>query len=379
MPLSIDDVITPTTADEVEAEVLSLCVTADLQTSAWQAGSWVRTIIEILSQEIATKSLVEVEVAKGGLGDLASASWAKLWAKSIYDIDFVAAAPSTGVITLTNASVVQYDLDPGDLIVAHSVTGKTYRNQATISVLASSTLANVAISADEVGTSSDAAPGQITVMVSSLVGVTVTNPAAVLGADEETTKQLVTRSRAKLASLSPNGPKDAYNFVATSPTLSATSSPITRSRTSGNQVTGVVSVYIATATGTPTAPNIAIVQAAIDFWAEPWCVQATAIGATEVVINITYTVWIRSSLTALQIEDAIETALSVYVSTVPVGGVVVPPDTGNVYVEALTHVIHTTYSTIERVLVTLPAADIVLTANQVPVIGTVTATINIIV
>lgn len=381
MPVSIEQLIVASTAAEIEAEVLSLCASNGLSTSSWQSGSVIRTIIAILSQEIATKSLVEVEIARGGLGDLSSAEWAKLWAYTIYNVIFVPAAPATGVVTLTNESGTQYDLDPGDLIVAHSVTGKTYRNQDAISILAGSVLVptelvDVAIQSDETGTANDAAPGEITSLVTALVGVSVTNPAAVLGADEETTAALVLRTRSKLGSLSPNGPKEAYNYVAQTPELSVTSTPITRSRTVADPVTGEVSLYIATAGGAPTAPDVAVVQAAIEELAEPWCVESTAIAASEIVIPITYRVWIRSSITSLQVTSAIAIALSTYLATIQVGGVLVPPDTGAVYVEALTYVIHTALPGIERVLVTVPAADVVVAPNEVPVLGAITPTVT---
>ncbi len=378
MPLPIDQVITVTTADEIETEVLSLCATAELSTSAWQDGSVVRTIITILSQVIAAKSELEPEIAKGGLGDLASPEWAKIWAQSIYDVLFVEAASATGTVDLANSSATVYTPAAGELIVANTNSGQTYRNLNALTIPASGSLADVAIQADIVGIAGDAAPGEITTLVSALVGVTVTNPVAVLGADEETTSALVARTRAKLGSLSPLGPKDAYNYVAQTPELAATSTPITRSKTTADSATGEVTVYCATAEGAPISGDIDIVQAALDKWAEPWCVTATAVAANELSVDITYQVWIRTSLTSAQVQTAIELALLHYLASVPVGGVVVPPDDGSIYVESITHVIHTTFPGIERVLVTIPAADLDLAAYEVPVLGTITPTITII-
>src|ERR1700761_1958191 len=104
MSLSITDIITPTAATEVEQEILSLCATGGLPTTSWQPGGVIRELIAIISQEIATKSLVEVQIASGGFGDLTQGAWAQLWAQAIYNVLFVPAAPATGYVTVTNSS-----------------------------------------------------------------------------------------------------------------------------------------------------------------------------------------------------------------------------------------------------------------------------------
>ena len=390
MPLTLTDVITPTTAAEIEAEVLLLCATADppLPTSSWQPGSVVRTMIAEVSEMVARKALVETEIAKGGFGDLASPLWAKLWAQQIYDVIFVPAAVAKGDVDAVNTTGTPHTLNPGDLILAHRTTGKTYRNQATITIPANATLSNIAVQADEVGTASNAAEGFVSKIIApALIGVTVSNPLAILGADEEATVALVARTRAKLGSFSPLGPKDAYDYVARTPldsfppvngnTLTPTSTPITRSRTSSNPATGDVVVYCATAGGAPSGGDIALVQLGFDRWAEPHCVRSIAAAAVNHTVNVTYRVWIKSSFTEAQVATIIATALSVYLSAIPVGGVLVPPDTGAIYAESLTFIIHTALPGVVRVELTPdPFPDIVLTPDEVPVVGTISPTVT---
>ncbi len=232
--------------------------------------------------------------------------------------------------------------------------------------------------ADEPGIASNAAPSTITTVVSSLVGVTCTNPLTFIGTDQETTLALVKRARSKLGALSPNGPKDAYNYVVTSPTLTpGLSTPITRTRTIASETTGDVSVYCATAAGAPTAPDIVIAQDAINTYAEPWGVTSTAIAATPHVIDVTYQAWLSGTqLTTGQAQTAIEDALSLWFSTLDLGGYVIPPDTGAVYVSSLEQVIGQAVGAL-RAVVSLPAADVVLTPNEVAVLGTITPTITL--
>lgn len=379
MPLTLESIITPTTADEVEQAVLDLCAAADppLPVTAWQPGSVVRTVIRSLSEDIAERALIDVEIAKGGFGDLGSPAWVKFWAEKIYNVVFVPAEPATGTVTFTNPTATPYSQAAGSVILAHSVTGKTYRNQAAITIPAFGSLPNVAISSDEVGTANDAAPGFVTVIVSpAMPGVTVTNPGAVLGADEEGAAALVQRTRDKLGSFSPLGPKEAYDYVAKTPELSPTSSPITRTKTVADPATGIVTVYLATATGAPVGGDVAIVQAAFEEWAEPWTAASVAAAASNFSINVAYQAWIRSSLTQAQVESAIATALSTYLATVPVGGVEVAPADGKVYVNKLEHVIFTALPGIELVAITVPAVDLAMTDNQVAILGTVTPTIT---
>ncbi len=375
---SLTDLLKPYTRDKIVQTVLDVCTSLGLPITSWQPGATVRTMLVSVSQKLADFTVVNVELVKSGFGDYVTDAWAPIWAKERFDVDVVEAEAATGFITAVNASLTQYDCDPGELIVAHRTKGSVYRNQSAISILAGATLEDIAIQADVVGTASDAAPDYVTVRVSSQIGVTVTNPAAVLGADRETTPKLVARGRAKMGSVSPLGPKDAYRYVATTPARSATSTPMTRVRVAVDEATGTLTTYIASADGAPTAGDVAIVQAAQDDWAEPWCTNNTAVGANNLAIAVTYHAWVSgSNLTADQIKGLIADALAEYLKGVDPGGVVIPPDTGSVYVQELEQAIGNATPGIVRVLISLPAADVSVATNQVPVLGTVTATVTL--
>ncbi len=379
MPFSLTDLLTPVERDEMVTELLSVAASVGAPTTSWQEGDPILTLLMTVGQKLSDLSKIAINITKGGFGDLLpSDEWADLWAQSRFNVVRVAATQAIGLVTLTNSSLTQYDLQPGDLIVAHATTGKTYRNTSAISILASVGLANVTIAADEPGTASNAAPSTITVVVSSLPGVGCSNPASLLGTDKEDTPHLVARARAKLGALSPNGAKDAYNFIATTPDFSPTSSPITRTRTVADPATGFVTVYLATASGAPIAGDVAIVQTAIDNNVEPWAVTATAVAATPHTIAVTYQAWVKGSqLTPAQIQTAIGNALATFFSTLPLGGFVIPPDTGAVYVGQLEQVIGTAAVGIIQSVVTLPAGTVTLTPNEVAVLGTIIPTITI--
>lgn len=384
---TLQDLISTSTLDQELADELVVAQAQGLQTTTWQPGSVVRTILTVVAQKFSDFSQTIVAPIRGGFGDLLSdIRWARVWAKGTYNVDAVLATAATGYITITNSTSTAYNHGPGEIIVAHSSTGKTYRNTVSVPVTALSTIPNVPVAADEVGTPSNAAAGTVTVLVGpSMPGVTVTNPAAILGSDDETVEALVARARGSLAAISALGPKDAFNYVAKSPIYAAVGTAITRAVTFNDPTNGNVNVYIANAGGAPSSADVAIVQTALDTWAEPWCVTSTAIAATPVTIPVAYEIWVKTTLTQTQITTAIATALSVYFSNVPIGGTLTSSSTGSIYVNELIVTIGSTTldGTVDgtplgviRALVSLPNADVALANNQVAVLGTITPTVH---
>lgn len=384
--MSLQDLVTEKTRDDMLAEELAVATSEGLQTTSWQPGAVIRTLMVIMAAMYSIFSKIIIEPIKGGFGDLVTTiDWAKLFAKQTYDVDAVEAQPATGFASFTNSSASIYNQSAGDVIIAHEDTGKVYRNDNSITIPAMSTLTGVAITASEVGTGSNASPNKITVLVGpSMDGVTVTNPLSVLGANDETAAALIARAREKLAAVSPNGAKEAFDYIAKTPEFSATATPITRTRTVADPLTGLISVYLATATGAPSGPDVAIVQAAFEKWAEPWCCTATAIASTEVIKAVDYTVWVKSGLSETQIDDAIGDALAVFFSDTvlsPIGGIIIPPaSTGTLYNNSIsTAISKSKLNDVEigviRVVVSTPD-DTALSLNEVPVLGTITSTVN---
>lgn len=111
--------------------------------------------------------------------------------------------------------------------------------------------------ADLAGPVATAAPGTITQPVTVLSGVSVTNMLSFVGAEWESNVALAARCRLKLQSLSPLGPRGAYEFFAlTSNILLAAqtppvflTTPITRVIVQASATSGVVNTIVANAAG----------------------------------------------------------------------------------------------------------------------------------
>ena len=378
MPLlSLDDLIGTETRESVNGSLLAIASALGLRTTAWQSGQPIRSFLSVVATKFSDYTAVRAQLARAGFLDLSSDDWLTFVAANFYGVTRRDAAPAIGYVTLTNAGLEPYVLEAGDLILSHVTSGKLYRNTASVTLPASTTLADVPIQSDEVGSDSDAAPDAITVLVSTLLDVTVTNPLAVLGADEETDVELRVRCREQQAATSPMGPKDVYAYVAKTPAYSATSAPITRTSQDLDITTGEGTTYLATAGGAPSAADVAIVQAAHDVWAEPQAFLNTAAGASNLSVAITAAISVSTSLTVAEVKAAVAVALARYFRTLPIGGHVVPPAGGLVYLDAVKSAI--IGSTPGVVLVTLaaPAADVAVAAGEVPILGTATLTVTL--
>lgn len=373
------DLVKKKTREEFTDVLLSVASALGLSVTAWQEGGWTRTIIALLAQQAANFTEIIIEPIKGGFGDLLSSDdWADQWALGFYNETRVAAvAAKTDLFVATNSTATAHPLADGEGIWAHNTSGKLYRNKGAVTIQPNTTT-TFTVEAVEAGSASSAAQNTVQTLVSpSMPGVTFTHP-AMLGTDKETTAALIPRSRSKLTSLSANGPKGIYDYIATTPKYNPTTVPITRSKTTANETTGAVTVYVATGAGAPSGGDVTTTTASLDKWAEPWCVTATAVGASANTINITSTVTLKgSNLTVAQVQAAVLAALTTYFANLPIGGIEIPPAAGKVYVSNLIVVIANATPGVIGVTVTLPAADVAIATNEVPVLGAVTTNVTL--
>lgn len=145
-----------------------------------------------------------------------------------------------------------------------SLNGSTGNGTYSAASVASAyTPQSATFQADISGSSSTSATGTITQAVTSLVGVSVVNLASFTGSNAQSNPTLVALCRAKQATISPNGPTQAYTYFAlqaytllqslatTKPFAGYTliGGPITRAPSSVNTVTGIVTTTVANANG----------------------------------------------------------------------------------------------------------------------------------
>jgi phage-related baseplate assembly protein len=381
---TFDELTKPLTTAEAKQAIYDAIAALGINTTLWQPGAPTRTMIAGTSIVLSALSQLQAAMGRGGFLALATEDWLTLLAKYLYDVDRDPGSFATGEVTLDNASGFVYVLDIGDLVVTNSTRGTSYRNTEAVTVGALATDVIVAVQAIELGSGSNAGAGEIDTLTTTLAGVTVTNESALRGTDEELDAALRIRCLEKTGTLSPNGPKDAYSYVARSTKRADGSSiGVTRVRTIPDG-DGNVKVYVATASGGVTGTvgdldtDLGVIDEAIQTHAVPHAVIADVDSAVALTINVVYELWISDSVTLSdeQIEEAIEERLNAFFASQPIGGRVISPASGKVYVEAIEAIIGGTFAVDElvKLAVTTPAADVDVDQDEAPVGDTIGVT-----
>lgn len=382
---SLDDLTRPMTRQECQEAIYSALAAAGTNTTAWKPGAVVRTMIVAVSAVMAAFTTLTAAIAKSGFLELAAGDWLAIVAHYVYGVDKQTATFAKGTVVLTNEAGGVFPIGPNDLIVSSPTTGKAYRNLEAFTLGALETK-SIAVVAVEVGKDSDAAAFTITAFGTPLLNVLVTNPSPLEARNDDSDGELRARCYERLGALSPNGPWDAYSYVCKS-ALREDGSPIgvTRVRLLKDGYGGL-RIYVATATGGIASGDVAILQREVDQKATTQCVNALVISATPRFIDITHETWIynTSALTSVQLEDAVYKRLRAYVQAQPLGGNILTPTvppTGRIYADAIRTTIGAAIGTalpglIVHTDLSLPAGDLILAVNEVPVIGNVLSNLH---
>jgi len=359
---------------------LAIATALGLPVESWATGDPTRSLYHIVAEALEEFETVVAAMIAAGFLSYATGEWLILLAYELFGVVAVSATyASASDYILTNTGGAVYDFDAGD-ITLKSDDGFTYRN-TTGGHLASGpgTTLVISIVADVAGSDSSALAGEITELVTDYLGVTGTNPTALVGLDAESEASIRQRCRDKLASLSPNGAADAYAYVSRNPDLTGITS-VTRTRTIPDSDTGLVTHYVAGASGALSGPDVAAVQAAILTWCTPLCITPTVVSASNATFNITYTVKIYNTvnLTDTQIKAGIATVLAAMFKERPISGDGWTPSTaGKMYVSLIEAAIRSAYPEhIFSIVVSSPASDTTLAVSDVPVLGTITGTVQ---
>lgn len=400
--MALQDLTKPLTPDEVKTAIYSALSTSGVNATSWKPGAVARTLIAVFAVVLAAFSELVALIARSGFLELSSGGWLDLVAWYVYGVERNPESFATGFVTFTNAGASSFvAVQPGDLIVRNAVTGCTYRNTAAFTSLPSpapESSIQIPIQADLVGTAGDAGIGEISEFVTTFVGCTVENEAALVGSDREEDIPLRARARSKTGVLSPNGPRDAYTFLATS-AKRADGSSIGIQRVRCIPVgDGAINIYLADEDGTVTgtvgdeSTDLGIVNRDIQEQAAPLAINAIVQAATPLDVNLSFELFLSDTigLTASEIQEAIDDQLIDFFARVPIGGMA-NTTTGDGFVNraAIQAAIVGTKVVVEdstrtlaefcsNFLWTLPAADVAVADDEAPILGTLNAVITLV-
>lgn len=373
------------TKAEIYKYALGIATSIGLPVSSWQAGDPTRAAFFVEAEFLESLEAQRVGFTGSGFLDFAVGIWRPVIAKQGFNVDIPEARAATTTVTLTNTKGGVYDIDPGDLTLKNTTTGKTYHSTTgghlPAKVGAVNGTLDIVVVADEPGSDSSAGAGEIDALVTTLGTVTCSNALAAIGVDEQDWTITKQQCQDKLGSFSPNGPREAYRYVARNPDLTGTNA-ITDARVYGDSDVGEVTVYLRGPSGAVAESDRALVETAILKYATPLCVTPTVLSCTNVVVPITYSLNLYKSAnkTATDAAADILTALEALFAGRPIGGdIVAPATTGKLYRSLIESTILRVFPQAFNVVVALPAGDTTILNNEVAALGTVTPTVTLVV
>ncbi len=381
MTYQISALLTKEGAAKFLSRGLAIAQAVGLPVTSWRVDDPTRVDFNYLAEVL---DILEDRIIE--YGSLVSLSWAVAFAKStgktewlklkawedfgVKAVEATYASSNAGEgVTLKNTKGGFFPIDGvGDLTFKSTRTGKTYHN-TTLGTLSAGASVTFEFIADEGGASSSVGIDEIDQLVTTLQGVEVVSSSRAIAVDEQSPDSIAEQCRASLGALSPNGPPDAYEYVCRNSDLTGVTD-ISRAKSSGDTDTFIATVYVASATGSVGGTSVAAAQAACDKWATPLCVTALVLSAAAHVVNVSYTASAIDGLSsdfATQVEGELG-ALLASPTDAPIGGRIAR----SAIISAVQKALVAGGAVGVSVNLTLPAGDVVLSANQVATLGTVT-------
>ncbi|WP_437279355.1 baseplate J/gp47 family protein [Sorangium sp. So ce375] len=375
--LPIDQLIKPLSRDQVRDSIYRLLTATGLPVTSWKEGGVARTIIIVIAAIFAGFTEVIALAIKANYLDLAEGIWLTLLAYYVYGVERIGATFATGQVTLVNSGGGIYPFEAGEFVCRNPGTDAHYTNVSAFTLGAGQTL-TIDIRAVAAGRDGSSSAGQITALVTAMLGVSCSNAAALAGRDEESDPALRQACRDSLGALSPNGPQAAYEYWAKrARRADGTIVDVTRVWVSPASSVGHVQVYVASSSGAVDGDaedpdtDLGAVKATIMRRVVPKGVTCTVASATAVTVTVTGTAWVQA---AANLSDAAWQAMfgeqiDAYLAEVPIGGHVLTSPPGHVFRNAVIGQVEAVSKFVIKFDPTLPAGDTSLAEGEVPVAG----------
>jgi phage-related baseplate assembly protein len=344
--------------------------TPTFPTSSWAVGSFQRTLFE--QDALVDEDLAETirKVAAGGFIDLADEGWIELDGEQLYNLARNPGTNTVGNVVLTDtANSGPHTIAVGQLWVATG-SGLRYNNVTGGTLPLGGTL-TLSFKAEKIGVAYNAGAGAIAYLLTSLAGVTVSNPNPVggswitsAGSDRESKAAYAQRCKLRWPALSVGAVAASYDLWAKTIAPTVTRTLVRPSPT----VEGEIEVFLASAAGTVDS---SVVTAVTDYIEPRVPLPSTLLvqSATAYGLTVSGTVYVQAGY-ATAAANAVQQNLAALVG----GGVNSIGETlpgiaigGTIYLNQLIEQIQLPTG-VRNVALTAPLADVVLGAVQVPVL-----------
>ncbi len=364
-PISVATLFVAQTAETFLKIGLEVATMLGLPVTTWRTGDPTKSTYHFLAEVFGEKDKVFTEFVKAGFLSTAEAEWLELRASEVYGVAKPQASYATPSVSVVNDGGGFFTHNPGEAVFQNTITRKTYRNTNTVTLAGLGAVGTYELIADEAGSGSSVGVNEIDEMVTQADGVRITGSTVGLANDAATDPELRSLCAESLGALSPNGPWDAYAFVAKNPKKFGGVDVGVNRATPHPSTNGTATLVIATRSGAADAAAVAATQTLVELWATPLTVNPVVVSAVALSTARTLTIYKKSTLTksATEISAAALSAIDKLFSEVPIGG------NGGVVAESkMNEVIHALFP--EQIDKVVGATEITLATNQVPVRGT---------
>lgn len=327
------------THDDAKQSLLDLLDSIGFTATSWQEGESALACVELTAEVWAQVSKVAVFLKSFALNSTSSGEALTRFSDSHYDNQRSGAVAAQRRTTLACAATSgPHTINLGALVLA-SPDGPTYRNiddGVTVypATLASGgSLSGLVFEAEVAGLdASGKAPNTVTILQTTLAGVTVTSDVAERdGSDAEADGTLQKRNTTKWALLTRfELIDDAVINIALDATDAVTAVVVDSQNPRG---AGTFDVYMAGELVTASAGDIALAQAALDasvFGSSATPKTCLVFGAPAAALNFAGTIYYQGSYEPADMAAATDDAIKAFIKTIPLGGFDFYPGPSNV-------------------------------------------------
>ena len=338
--ISIQSLLTPIGQPAARSWLVARLVSYGVPAHLWRPRGSLSSILTAVSYLLAAFAATVTAALGGGYLPTATGAWLRALAIYRYGVTPQEASYGTGEVVLENTGASMVSAGPGQFIV-QADNGRTFANVDPVALMPGThqfpSAQSVTFQAQILGQAGGAAAGTITRLGTSVLSVTATNPAAIVGSNGDSDTKVRQACLAAIAARSYHGPEGAffasvYGYGGLPPATNvSTGKPVNVNRIAvqNDPSTGMVTAWLASPSGAADSNDVAGVQVAINAMALTMCSAAVAASATVVTLPIGFVVWTTAATPAalrrirLAALDAIDNATAHY----PIGGKCKPPAT----------------------------------------------------
>ena len=367
MATTYSDLVVPVTKDQQMATLLAMSVLAELPTTSWQPDSVPRALLDVQAQAFAVFSSLIAAIAKGGILEDAEGDWLSILVRNNYAFTKKTAVFTRGTVVLTCAS----NAGPYTIAVNQlwATDGSNHRfNNVTGGVLAQGGTLSLTWQAEVGGGAYNVINNAITVLQTSLPGVTVNNPSSnwitQAGTDVETDVALRQRAKDRWPDLGSGATAAAYRLWALSQSSEVKRVLVLEDRNLGVTQGGHVTVYLAGDAGAVSSGAVATVNTYIQA-RRPLCVTVHVATGTNNPIPVTGTLYVHAGYGSTALATA-QTNLAALEKEIDIAG--------TVYEDAITEVLMAVPGA-RNFAQTAPVGD---TVQVIPLLAKFNATLTIV-